>query len=122
MPDRTGPDPVTPDGPAEPLTRDRVLRTALGIIDADGVDGLSMRRLAQALDRDPMTLYRYANGRQALLDGVVELVMSGLTIDATAASWSDELRVAARSFRLMALAHPNVVPLLVTRPLVTPLG
>ena len=44
----------------EPLTRALVLSTALAIIDEEGADGLSMRRLGKALDRNPMTLYRYA--------------------------------------------------------------
>ncbi|MDP1878322.1 MAG: TetR/AcrR family transcriptional regulator C-terminal domain-containing protein [Actinomycetota bacterium] len=105
-----------------PMSRQLVLTTALAIIDRDGVDGLSLRRLAQALGRDPMTLYRYAKGKPALLDGVVELVMSQLTIDATDDDWAGQLRKAARSFRQMALDHPKVVPLIVTRPLVTPLA
>ena len=56
----------------EPLTRALVLSTALAIIDEEGADGLSMRRLGKALDRNPMTLYRYAANKAALLDGVVE--------------------------------------------------
>ena len=50
----------------EPLTRALVLSTALAIIDEEGADGLSMRRLGKALDRNPMTLYRYAANKAAL--------------------------------------------------------
>lgn len=57
------------------LTREVVLRTALEIIDRDGVEGLSMRRMGQALGRDPMSLYRHAANKAALLDGVAELVL-----------------------------------------------
>ena len=105
------------------LTRERVLATALRIIDADGVEALSMRRLGKALDRDPMRLYRYAPSKDALLDGVVELVVSGLhvsTVDGE--DWAVVLRRSAHAFRAIALAHPHVVPLLVTRPLATPLA
>jgi AcrR family transcriptional regulator len=105
-----------------PITRDHVLRTALDIIDRDGVDGLSMRRLGRVLGRDPMTLYRYADTKTALLDGVVELVLSDLTVDATDDDWPSQLREVARRFRAIAVAHPHVVPLLVTRPLATPLA
>ena len=105
-----------------PMSRNLVLRTALAIIDRDGVDGLSMRRLGTALGRDPMTLYRYAANKAALLDGVAELVLDQLVVDTTDDDWASQLRVVARTFRRLAVAHPQVVPLLVTRPLATPLG
>ncbi|MHA6618404.1 TetR/AcrR family transcriptional regulator C-terminal domain-containing protein [Pseudonocardia sp. DLS-67] len=105
------------------LTRHEVLTTALGLIDAGGVDALSMRRIGKALDRDPMRLYRFASSKEELLDGVVELVLADLCIpSAEGAGWEDVLRRTARSFRDIALAHPHVVPLLVTRPLATPLA
>src|ERR1700761_687405 len=86
---------ASPDGR---ITRDVVLATALELIDRDGVDGLSMRRLARVLGRDPMILYRHAPNKAALLDGVAETVLAQLKVD------------------------PADVPLLVTRPLATPLG
>ncbi|MFD9663478.1 TetR/AcrR family transcriptional regulator C-terminal domain-containing protein [Rhodococcus sp. NPDC059968] len=104
------------------LTTEQVLATALEIVDHEGVDALSMRRLAQALERDAMSLYRYAKNKAALLDGVVELVLRELVIDPDAQDWTQELRLLAHRYRGLALAHPNVVPLLVTRPLSTPLG
>jgi len=112
------------DGPVppSPISRDQVLRAALAIVDAEGVEALSMRRLGRALDRDPMAVYRYAETKTALLDGVVELVLSELTVDATDEDWQSQLREVARRFRAIAVAHPYVVPLLVTRPLATPLA
>jgi AcrR family transcriptional regulator len=105
------------------LTRQEVLATALRLIDADGVEALSMRRIGKALDRDPMRLYRYAPSKDALLDGVVELVLEELQVPAVeGGEWEEALRRTARTFRGIALAHPYVVPLLVTRPLATPLA
>src|ERR1035438_735781 len=104
------------------VTREVVLAAALEIIDRDGADRLSMRRLARALDRDPMILYRHAPNKAALLDGVAEMVLAQLTVDATDPDWAGQLRSVARSYRALALAHPDVVPLLVTRPLATPLA
>lgn len=104
------------------LTREVVLSAALAIIDRDGADGLTMRRLGQALGRDPMALYRYAANKNALLDGVVELVMGEARLDPSDPDWAGQLRAFARSFRAIAIAHPHVVPLLVTRPLATPLA
>jgi AcrR family transcriptional regulator len=104
------------------ITREVVLAAALDIIDRDGIDGLSMRGLARALDRDPMTLYRHAPNKAALLDGVAETVLAKLTVDATDPDWVGQLRSVAHNYRALALAHPHVVPLLVTRPLATPLA
>lgn len=104
------------------ITRERVLSAALEIIDRDGVDGLSMRRLARAVGRDPMILYRHAPNKAALLDGVVETVLAQLTVNPTDPDWAAQLRTIARDYRQLALTHPHVVPLLVTRPLATPLA
>jgi AcrR family transcriptional regulator len=104
------------------ITRDVVLAAALEIIDRDGAEGLSMRRLARALNRDPMILYRHAPNKAALLDGVAELVLAQLKVDAADPDWATQLRAIARDYRRLALAHPHVVPLLVTRPLATPLA
>jgi hypothetical protein len=81
-----------------------------------------MRRLGAALDRDPMILYRHAPGKAALLDGVVEIVLAQLSVDPADPDWTAQLRAVARDYRMLALTHPNVVPLLVTRPLATPLA
>jgi AcrR family transcriptional regulator len=106
------------------LSRAEVLTGALAMIDADGVEALSMRRLGKALGRDPMRLYRHASSKDALLDAVVEFALSELPVPAVPADgdWEEALRRTAHDFRALALAHPHVVPLLVTRPLATPLG
>jgi AcrR family transcriptional regulator len=104
------------------ITREVVLAAALEIIDRDGTDGLSMRRLARTLNRDPMILYRHAPNKAALLDGVAEIVLAQLKVDAADPDWAGQLRAIARDYRALALAHPHVVPLLVTRPLATPLA
>jgi len=110
------------DGESTPITRAAVLASALEIIDRDGVDALSMRRLGEAVGRDPMALYRHVPNKAAVLDGVVEMVFERLSLDTTMADWAAALRTLGHDFRDLARAHPNVVPLLVTRPLATPLG
>ena len=106
------------------MTRHDVLLATLQLIDQDGVDALSMRRLGRALDRDPMRLYRFAASKDELLDGVVELVLSELElpIPCPTQAWPEVLRITAHTYRGLALRHPHVVPLMVTRPLATPLG
>ncbi|MFJ1460439.1 TetR/AcrR family transcriptional regulator C-terminal domain-containing protein [Nocardia sp. N2S4-5] len=105
-----------------PVTRAAVLSAALEIVDRVGIDGLSMRRLAEAVGRDPMVIYRHVPNKAAVIDGVAEVVFTELSVDAAASDWVAEVRRVAREFRRVALAHPRVVPLLVTRPLATPLG
>jgi len=104
------------------ISRAVILHAALQIVDRDGVDGLSMRRLSDEIGRDPAVLYRHVPNKAALLDGVAEMVIGQLQIDATDPDWTGQLRAVAHDFRRLALEHPNVVPLLVTRPLATPLG
>ncbi|MCU1512613.1 MAG: TetR family transcriptional regulator [Arthrobacter sp.] len=104
------------------LSRELVLSAALALVDSEGLDALTMRRLGQELGRDPMSLYRYAANRAALLDGVSELVLNELAIFPDDPDWQAQLRRIAHDLRHLALRHPNVVPLLVTRPLSTPLG
>ena len=118
-----------PTGRRPALTREQILTAAVAIIDADGVEALTMRRLGQALDRDPMAIYRHAADKDALLDGVVEHVAAELITPREPArdvdgdgNWEAVLRRTAHTFRRVALAHPRVVPLLLTRPLSGPLA
>ena len=76
------------DGGSGKITREAVLAAALEIIDRDGTDALSMRRLARALDRDPMILYRHAPNKAALLDGVAETVLAQLYVDSADPDWA----------------------------------
>ena len=110
-----------PSGRAR-LSRQKVLEAATRLVDSDGIDALTMRRLAHALGCDPMALYRYAANRAAVLDGVAETVLAGLVIPSEGTDWEHVLRRAGHDFRRLALDHPNVVPLIVARPLATPLG
>ena len=128
-----------PPGRRPALTREQILTAALQIIDEDGVEALTMRRLGQALDRNPMAIYRHAADKDVLLDGVVELVAAELVAPRRPDrnghghgnedvsedgdhEWEAVLRRMAHTFRRVALAHPHVVPLLLTRPLSGPLA
>jgi AcrR family transcriptional regulator len=105
------------------LTREQILTAALAIIDQGGVESLSMRRLGQALNRNPMAIYRHAADKDALLDGVVEQVVAEFAVPREAGGdWETGLREIAHAFRRVTIAHPNVVPLLAIRPLVGPLA
>ena len=104
------------------ISRSLILQAALGIIDRDGVQGLSMRRLSEAVGRDPTVLYRHVPNKAAVLDGVAEVMLAQLSVDTADPDWAAQLRSVAHDFRRLAITHPNVVSLLVTRPLATSLG
>ncbi|WP_433167403.1 TetR/AcrR family transcriptional regulator C-terminal domain-containing protein [Kribbella sp. CA-247076] len=101
------------------LTRATVLRAALALADRDGLKALSMRRLGAELGVEAMTIYHHVPNKDALLDGLVEQVVATVTPAFGATSWQDGLRDYARDLRSTLLAHPNVVPLVASRPAVT---
>jgi AcrR family transcriptional regulator len=103
------------------LSREKVLAAALQIADAEGLDALSFRRLASDLDVTPMALYRYVDDKEALLDGIGDLVLSQLELpEAPTGDWREQLRDAARSYRAVLAAHPALLPIFLSRPLMTP--
>src|SRR3954470_7539302 len=105
-----------------PLTRDRILRAALTLIDRDGLDALSMRRLGAELGVEGMALYRHVGNKERLLDGVVELLLEDVDVDVEpepAATWTDSWIAIARSYRRLARAHPGAFRLLALSPLDT---
>ncbi|MFG2503123.1 TetR/AcrR family transcriptional regulator [Streptomyces sp. NPDC048441] len=108
------------------LSREIVLATALEVVDRDGLSGLSMRKLGAELGVEAMALYRYASSKAALLDGLVEAFCQELEDDLATKppvpDWRVELRRIAFATYGVALRHPNMVPLLATRLLSTPLA
>jgi AcrR family transcriptional regulator len=102
------------------LTRERILDAAVELIDRDGVEGFSVRRLAGGLGVDPMSLYNHVANKDDILDGVVESVMSELSLAHDPAdTWQQQVRTSARAFRQVALAHPNVAIVMLTRRVLT---
>jgi AcrR family transcriptional regulator len=104
---------AVPDRPR--LSREEVLHSALRLIDGQGLDGFTMRKLAQELGVDPMAVYNYVDDKGALLDGLVEVLWAELDLGRDDAGWEDALRSLARSIRALAHAHPQAYPLLVNR-------
>lgn len=99
------------------LTRRRVLEAALALVDADGIDALSMRRLGGALGVEAMAIYRHVPGKAAVLDGVVELLLEELTADTgRPASWREALVAMAEGQRALQRRHPHAYPLLARLP------
>ena len=99
-----------------PLSRRRVLEAAVGFADREGLDALSMRKLGADLGVEAMSLYNHVPNKDALLDGMVEVLLGELEVPPEEAGWEERVRDAYRGFRRLARSHPNVFPLLVLRP------
>ena len=89
-----------------PLSRDRVLRAAIGLADAEGIDKLTMRRLAQELGVEAMTLYYYVKNKDDILGGIAALVMGEIELPTGRRSWKAALRKTAISAHDVLVRHP----------------
>lgn len=107
-------------GRAAGLTKESIIEAALAVIDERGIEGLTMRRLGQALGVDAMAVYWHLDSKAAVLDAVVdaqaarllELQQGPLPTDPA------ELMIAiAHHYRRVLLQHPNLAPILASRPL-----
>jgi AcrR family transcriptional regulator len=89
-----------------PLNRDRVLRAAVALADEAGIEALSMRSLAQALDVVPMALYKHVANKEQLLDGMVEVIVGEIDPPAAGTDWQSAVRERVLSARRALLRHP----------------
>jgi AcrR family transcriptional regulator len=98
-----------------PLDRARVLRAALQMADKGGIEALSMRKLAQALKVEAMSLYNHVAGKEDILDGLVELVASEIAVPAIDGAWKAAMRQRALSAHAVLMRHPWATMLFVSR-------
>jgi AcrR family transcriptional regulator len=99
------------------LSRARIISAAVDLIEREGVEAVSMRRIAALLDCGVMSLYNHVPSKAALLDDVAERVISGIEFTAMpGASWEEQVRAQARAFRAIARKYPRSTMLVVSRP------
>lgn len=98
-----------------PLTREQVLHTAVTLADRDGLAALNMRGLGEALGVKAMSLYNHVANKDALLDGMVERVISEVELPSLADPWRVAMSRRARSAHSVLLRHPWACPLLMSR-------
>ncbi|MDQ3987097.1 MAG: TetR/AcrR family transcriptional regulator C-terminal domain-containing protein [Actinomycetota bacterium] len=105
----------------ERLSRDRILEAALALIDRDGLDALSMRRLGAECGVEAMSLYNHFPNKDELLKGVTGVILREIELpDLRRQSWVEALRSGFHSYRRVLLSHPNVIPLMTVKPDVSP--
>lgn len=104
----------------QPLSRELIVEGGIGFVDSHGLPALTMRALGHSLGVEAMSLYRYVNGREDLLDTMVERLVSRLRLDPAdqmqpADGWQGYLQWLAHAVRGLAHAHPHIFPLIATR-------
>jgi AcrR family transcriptional regulator len=99
----------------QPLTRERILHVGLRLIDQQGLEALTMRKLASELGVDPMALYRHFKNKEALLDGIADMLWGEIGLPGSETDWEGLLRSVATSLYVLAHAHPRAYPLLLNR-------
>ena len=95
----------------EPLTRGRVIEAALRVMDTEGLEAVSMRRVAREVGVEAMSLYHYVEDKEDLLDGICEHVMAGFDFPELVDDWAENCRRGARAWRQLLKAHPAVMRL-----------
>ncbi|GAA3754189.1 TetR/AcrR family transcriptional regulator [Salinactinospora qingdaonensis] len=108
-------DPTPNTAPRSPLTRELVLHTALALADQHGVAALSMRKLAQQLGVEAMSLYHHVASKDDVLDGIVDLVFNEIELPPTTADWKAAMRDRAISTRHALRRHPWAAGLMESR-------
>ena len=94
------------------LSRERVLRAAIALADREGIESVTMRRLADKLGAGAMSLYYHVPNKDALLDGMVDIVFSEIELPPANEEWKSALRRRAISTRQALTRHPWAVGLM----------
>jgi AcrR family transcriptional regulator len=113
--------------PRIPLSRKRVLRAAVKIADERGIEALTMRRLAEELGAEAMSLYHHVANKEEVLDGIADVIaveindaVDQLDLPSRGAAWKKAMRQRILSARVVVLRHPWVPRVLETRNTVSP--
>jgi AcrR family transcriptional regulator len=107
---------VPTQAPRVPLSRERVLRAAIGLADETGIGTLSMRRLGQELGVEAMSLYNHVANKEDILGGMVDIVMGEIELPAVGADWKAAIRRTAISAYEVLLGHPWAANLVLSGP------
>lgn len=101
--------------PRPPLSRERVIRTAVAVADEKGSAALTMRAIAEPLGVEAMSLYHHVAGREDVLDGMVDAVFGEIDLPPSGTDWKSAMRHRAASARTVLRRHPWAVALMDSR-------
>ena len=103
------------------LTPQAIAEAAARLIDAEGIEDLSMRRLGQELGVEAMALYNHFEDKEAILDAVAALTLTRLPVPQSRGAWRNRIKSLCRAVRDLSHQHPNLFRLAFTRR-VTPMS
>ncbi len=95
----------------ERLSRERIVTAALRIMDDEGLEAVTMRRVAHELGVEAMSLYHHVGDKDELLDGICEQVMADFEFPSLTGEWAEDCRAGARAWRRLMQRHPEVIEL-----------
>ena len=98
-----------------PLSRERIFVAAVELVDANGLEALSMRKLGAALNVEAMSLYNHVANKDDVVTGLLEAVLAEIALPPDHLPWDEKLRDLAHTFRRAGHAHPQIFPLLGSR-------
>lgn len=104
-----------PRGRRAPLTRERVLATAVEFADGHGIAALTMRRLGEELGVEAMSLYNHVANKERLFDGMVDLVFAEIRFPTADVDWRTAMRARAVSARAALSRHPWAIGIMESR-------
>ncbi len=105
-----------PAAPARtPLSTATVLAAAVALADREGIEALTIRALAESLGTRPMSLYHHVAGKEAIVDGMVELVFGEIALPVPGPDWRAQMRLRCTSAHGVLLRHPWAAPLMQSR-------
>jgi AcrR family transcriptional regulator len=105
---------ATSTKPRLPLSRDRILRAALELVDESGIESLTMRRLGQELGFEAMSLYNHVANKDDVLDGILDLVLAESEPPSPVGDWDVAIRASAISVHDALRRHPWACALLMS--------
>jgi AcrR family transcriptional regulator len=98
-----------------PVDRDRALARALAVADHEGLDAVTMRRLARELGIEAASLYHYVSGKDEILDGLVDMVSAEIELPSRTQGWQPAIRERAHNTRAVLRRHSWAVALMASR-------
>jgi AcrR family transcriptional regulator len=101
--------------PRPPLSKERALATALALADAEGIESVTMRKLAKALGVEAMSLYHHVANKNDILDGMVEMVFGEIELPTDETDWKSAMRQRAASLRAALTRHPWAISIMESR-------
>ena len=106
---------TTPPQRRVPLTRERIVEAALQVMDAEGLNAVTMRRIGRELGVEAMSLYNHVEDKDDILEGITERVMNEFEFPSPSGEWAIDALAMSREWRRLLGLHPSVCQLLAER-------